>query len=75
MLDPTLNALINVAMNGPEELEDDDAWLIAEKWQTAKKRRSVTEKALERVAVSAEENAEEWDDFLTEEVETSKFWL
>ena len=37
-----LSALLNVSMNGPEELSDEDALDIAKKWKEAKQRRVVT---------------------------------
>ena len=37
--DELLSALLNVAMNGPEELADEDALAIAKEWKEAKHRR------------------------------------
>ena len=37
LLGATLNALMNVSINGPPQLTDDDADAVAEKWQNTKK--------------------------------------
>ena len=46
LLDVTLNALINVSMNGPNHLDDESAMEVDQNWITAKNRRKVTKRAL-----------------------------
>ena len=49
MLDVTLNALMNVSINGPAQLTDENVQAVAKKWQKTKKRRQVTERLLKVV--------------------------
>ena len=44
LLDVSLCALMNVSLNGPPQLGDDDALAIAESWTSRKYRRNVKEK-------------------------------
>jgi len=78
LLDVTLNALINVSMNGPAQLNDESALEIAQKWTEAENRRRVTERALK--TVNSTDDEEETDAFADEqelfnEVEIEKFVL
>ena len=78
LLGATLNALMNVSINGPPQLTDENAKAVAEKWQNTKKRRQVTERALKMMEF--EDLAVDDDDGLMEsipfdEFETEKFLL
>ena len=84
LLDITLNALINISMNGPEQLTDEDAQKIAEKWQKTKDRRTVTVRALKALESANSANNEEmeaggWErdceSVLLHEIEPEKFVL
>ena len=81
LLDVTLNALLNVSINGPKKLTEEDAQTIAEKWQQKKNRRRVTKRALKAVESAFLENDEDMDSddapvSLHEiETETAKFLL
>ena len=46
LLGAILNALINVSINGPPQLTDENAKAVFKKWQNIKKRRQVTKQAL-----------------------------
>ena len=77
-LGATLNALMNVSINSPPQLTDENAKAVAEKWQNTKKRRQVTERALKMMEF--EDLAVDDDDCLMEsipfdEFETEKFLL
>jgi len=81
LLDVTLNALMNVSINGPEHLTDEDARKIAEKWLKIRNRRTVTERSLKALESANSENDDEmnadgWgNEFLLNEIETEKFVL
>ena len=42
LLGVTLHALMNILINGPVQLTDEDVQAVAEKWQKVKKRQQVT---------------------------------
>ena len=78
LLDVTLNALINVSMNGPNHLDDESAVEVAQNWITAKNRRKVTKRALQ--TMMSADDIQETDAFadeqeLCDEVEIDKFVL
>ena len=84
LLDITLNALINISINVPEQLTDEDAQKIAEKWQKTKDRRTVTVRALKALESPNSANNEEmeaggWErdceSVLLHEIEPEKFVL
>ena len=52
---------MNISINGKPQLNDEDAKDIAKKWQNAKKRRSVTERAL-KIVEFEDANGDEFDD-------------
>ena len=69
---------MNVSINGPPQLTDENAKAVAEKWQNTKKRRQVTERTLKMMEF--EDLAVDDDDGLMEsipfdEFETEKFLL
>jgi len=72
---------MNVSINGPEHLTDEDARKIAEKWLKIRNRRTVTERALKALESANSENDDEmnadgWgNEFLLNEIETEKFVL
>lgn len=57
LLDETLSALMNVTINGPSELPDEDALEIASVWLEKKPRRKVTERGRKNVAKMEEQRA------------------
>ena len=78
LLDVTLNALINVSMNGPNHLDNKSTVEVAENWITAKNRRKVTKQALQ--TMMSADDIQETDAFadkqeLCDEVEIDKFVL
>ena len=50
---------MNVLINGPEQLTDEDAQKIAEKWLKIRNRRTVTEQALKALESANSENDDE----------------
>ena len=58
LLDETLSALMNISINGPTALNDDDARHIAEKWLGKKERRQVTTRGEKNVALLEKKIAE-----------------
>jgi hypothetical protein len=82
LLDSTLCALLNISMNGPEQLTDEEGLMIARLWKDNKKRRRVFDRpepaaAAADVDESAEEGASEANDFeINDEFENmDSFWL
>ena len=78
LLDSTLNALLNVSMNGPTELSAKDAEQIANKWQNVKNRRIVHEKAVAQAQLSMGEEldaGDEWFMLMDNEFESDKFFI
>ena len=65
LLDVTLNALINVSMNGPNHLDDESAVEVAQNWITAKNRRKVTNRALQ--TMMSADDIQETDAFADEQ--------
>ena len=57
-----LKALMNVSINGPRQLTDENAKAVAEKLQTTNKRRQVTERTLEMFEFEHLANGDETDD-------------
>ena len=57
-----LKALMNVSINGPPQLTDENAKAVAEKLQNTNKRRQVTERALEMFEFEHLANGDETDD-------------
>lgn len=49
LLDVTLSALLNVSLNGPQQLPDEAALAIADKWLSRKTRRAITQKKMDDV--------------------------
>ena len=71
LLDGTLCSLINVSMNGPEELTDEAAHNIAKKWIDRKNRRKVTERAIAQVSQQEQSDDNYMSEFdLGEDFET-----
>ena len=75
LLDITLNALINVSMNGPNHLDDESAVEVAQNWITAKNRRKVTKRALQTMMSADDTDAFADEQELCDEVEIDKFVL
>lgn len=66
LLDPTLSALLNITLNGACTLTDQAAEEIAAKWFDRRKRRVVTQRAVDSVVNSPlmeEELKDMYDDF------------
>lgn len=82
LLDSTLCALLNISMNGPEQLTDEEAQMIARLWKENKKRRRVFDRpdpdaAAAGIGESTEADASEENDFeINDEFENMEsFWL
>ena len=78
LLGATLNALMNVSINGPPQLTDEDAKAVAEKWQYTKKRRQVTERALKMVGFKDLADGDDdgpMESVLLDKFKTDKFLL
>ena len=56
-----LKYLLNISINGPEELSEEDASKIADKWLLAKSRRAVGSRTVEVEEDSSVESGEEFD--------------
>ena len=73
-----LNSLINVSMNGPAELTDEDAITIAQTWQNAKNRRGVNSRVQKMVNHLNQnkqvDDDDDWDDFIND-YESEKFLI
>ena len=78
LFDVTLNALINVSMNGPKQLSDKSALEVAQMWVKAKDRRRVTERVLKTVkSLDYKEGTDAFTDEheLSDKKEIEKFGL
>ena len=72
----TMNTLMNVSINGPAQITDEDAQTVAEKWQKTKKRPQVTQQALKVVeSANVEYNNNAMDKVSLDKIETEKFLL
>ena len=75
-----LNSLINVSMNGPAELTDEDAITIAQTWQNAKKNRRGVNSRVQKMVNHLNQNKQvdydddDLDDFIND-YESEKFFI
>ena len=76
LLDITLSALLNISLNGPQELSSEAAGAIADKWLCKKKRRTVTERKLDKLNVTDLDDLAEDDMMLDSfQIDLERFYL
>ena len=78
LLNTTLNALMDVSINGPPQHTDENAQAVTEKWQNIKKQKQVTEQALKIVKfkdLAVGDDDGPMESVPLDEFETEKFLL